>query len=303
MLVLGGLVEGFLLIVCVLIGVAFLTLFERKVLGYVQCRRGPGVVGAGGFLQPFADAVSLMISGYVGVGNSNYFMFMLVPICGLFLAVVMWLVAPFKFGFIDFSYGIIFFLVCSSLGVYIIMLAGWVSNSKYGLLGSYRAVAQTISYEVSMALILLLVVMLGEGYMFSLYEFILWPIVGWGFLVFMWVVTCVAELNRTPFDFAEGESELVSGFNVEFSGGEFALIFIAEYSNILLLSAVSVWVFMGENQVFKVMMMMMVVVWLRGVLVRYRYDKIMMLVWKGLLPVVMGILVYGVCLMFMVWVL
>nr|YP_010736698.1 NADH dehydrogenase subunit 1 [Heterophrynus longicornis]WEM34682.1 NADH dehydrogenase subunit 1 [Heterophrynus longicornis] len=295
MSVVGDLILGTLLIVGVLVGVAFLTLFERSVLGYIQIRSAPVVVGFSGILQPFSDAAKLFLSGGVSLMWGNMGMFILAPLGGLGLSLLLWMVYPLGGGLFDFSLGVLFFLVCSSLGVYGIMLAGWASNSKYSLLGSYRAVAQTISYEVSMMLILLVVSMTGGSYDFVDYIWEVWMLWGWLGLFFMWGVTCVAELNRTPFDFSEGESELVSGFNVEYSGGVFALIFISEYSNIMLMGLVSVLVFLGGSYLpLSVVGVVFWVVWVRGVFVRYRYDFMMMLIWKGLLPVVMGMLVASV---------
>nr|YP_010736711.1 NADH dehydrogenase subunit 1 [Charinus ferreus]WEM34695.1 NADH dehydrogenase subunit 1 [Charinus ferreus]WEM34708.1 NADH dehydrogenase subunit 1 [Charinus ferreus]WEM34721.1 NADH dehydrogenase subunit 1 [Charinus ferreus] len=281
----------------VLVGVAFLTLFERKVLGYVQCRSGPNSVGVCGVFQPFSDAMSLLSKEQVSVVGSNYFLYFLVPGGGLVLSLVMWFLFPLVEGFLDLRFGLLFFLCCSSLGVYFIMVGGWSSNSSYGVLGAYRAVAQTISYEVSMALILLLVVAFGAGFDFELYRFSLWFGVGWGLVFVAWLVTCLAELNRTPFDFAEGESELVSGFNVEYAGGLFALIFISEYANIFLLGLVTSLVFFGGGEV--VLSMLLVVVCflvMRGTVARYRYDKLMMLVWSSILfsVLMLLVLIFGV---------
>nr|YP_010872979.1 NADH dehydrogenase subunit 1 [Charinus carajas]WGV34173.1 NADH dehydrogenase subunit 1 [Charinus carajas]WGV34186.1 NADH dehydrogenase subunit 1 [Charinus carajas] len=289
-------------VVGVLVGVAFLTLFERKVLGYVQCRSGPNKVGVCGLFQPFSDALSLFSKERISMVGSNYFLYFVVPGGGLILSLVLWFLFPLLEGYLDLKFGLLFFLCCSSLGVYFIMMGGWSSNSKYGLLGAYRAIAQTISYEVSMALILLMVVLFGLSYDFSDYEFMLWFLVGWSLVFVVWVVTCLAELNRTPFDFAEGESELVSGFNVEYAGGLFALIFISEYANIFLLGTVTVLAFMGGAG-FVVSMMFVVLCFLvmRGTVVRYRYDSLMMLVWSSILYSVLMMIVVILGLLSMWW--
>nr|ANJ70629.1 NADH dehydrogenase subunit 1 [Pterostichus madidus] len=281
-----------LLVICVLVGVAFLTLLERKVLGYIQIRKGPNKVGFMGIPQPFCDAIKLFSKEQVYPLLSNYIMYYYSPIMSLFLSLLLWVIIPYYMIMFSFSLGMLFFLACTSLGVYTVMIAGWSSNSNYSLLGGLRAVAQTISYEVSLALILMSFMVLIES--FSLMEFMLYQKFIWMIflslpLSFVWFVSSLAETNRTPFDFAEGESELVSGFNVEYSSGGFALIFLSEYSSILFMSMLFCVMFLGSDLISILFFMKMVFlafsfIWVRGTLPRYRYDKLMYLAWKSFLP-------------------
>nr|YP_009537167.1 NADH dehydrogenase subunit 1 [Semibalanus balanoides]AYJ83647.1 NADH dehydrogenase subunit 1 [Semibalanus balanoides]AYJ83660.1 NADH dehydrogenase subunit 1 [Semibalanus balanoides]AYJ83673.1 NADH dehydrogenase subunit 1 [Semibalanus balanoides] len=280
-----------LLLICVLISVAFLTLLERKVLGYIQIRKGPNKVGLSGILQPFSDAIKLFTKEQTWSSVSNYMLYFFSPVFMFFMSLFLWTMMPFSTGFFDFEYGFFFFLCILSLGVYPLMIAGWSSNSKYALIGGLRAVAQTISYEVSLALVLLsFIIVVGE---YSLEDFVEYQssfyfIFFFYLLSLVWVVSCLAEMNRTPFDFAEGESELVSGFNVEYSAGGFALLFLGEYSMIILMSTVMVILFLGGSLslmfFLKVGFFISLVLWLRGTLPRYRYDKLMGLAWKSILP-------------------
>nr|ALO76141.1 NADH deshydrogenase subunit 1 [Aphodius sp. APH01] len=288
------------LIICVLVGVAFLTLMERKVLGYIQIRKGPNKVGYKGVLQPFSDAIKLFTKEQVFPYMSNISMYYLSPIFNLFLSLLLWMCMPLFTLMFNFNLGIMFFLCCSSLGVYTIMIAGWSSNSNYALLGGLRAVAQTISYEVSLFLILLSFLFLISSLNmidFFKYQEYLWLIFLCFPLCLMWVVSSLAETNRTPFDFAEGESELVSGFNVEYSSGGFALLFMAEYSSILFMSMFCCMLFLGGNFMsfsffVKLVLMAFFWVWVRGTMPRYRYDKLMYLCWKSFLPVSLNYLLF-----------
>nr|AGX31534.1 NADH dehydrogenase subunit 1 [Notochthamalus scabrosus]AGX31547.1 NADH dehydrogenase subunit 1 [Notochthamalus scabrosus]AGX31560.1 NADH dehydrogenase subunit 1 [Notochthamalus scabrosus]AGX31573.1 NADH dehydrogenase subunit 1 [Notochthamalus scabrosus]AGX31586.1 NADH dehydrogenase subunit 1 [Notochthamalus scabrosus] len=280
-----------LLLVCVLISVAFVTLLERKVLGYIQIRKGPNKVGFSGVLQPFSDAIKLFTKEQTWSSVSNYALYFFSPVFMFFMSLFLWVLIPYGTGFYDFEFGFFFFLCVVSLGVYPLMVAGWSSNSKYALLGGLRAVAQTISYEVSLALVLLsFIVLVGEYSMDDFMEFqsSFYLVFLFYLLSLVWVVSCLAEMNRTPFDFAEGESELVSGFNVEYSAGGFALLFLGEYSMIILMSTVMVMLFMGGSLNFffflKVGFFVSLVLWLRGTFPRYRYDKLMSLAWKSILP-------------------
>nr|YP_010952579.1 NADH dehydrogenase subunit 1 [Theretra silhetensis]WMQ52912.1 NADH dehydrogenase subunit 1 [Theretra silhetensis] len=297
MMILIGLL---ILILGVLIGVAYLTLLERKVLGYIQIRKGPNKVGLIGILQPFSDAIKLFTKETTYPNFSNYYCYYFSPIISFILSLVIWVLVPYYFNMISFSLGLMFFLCCTSMGVYTVMIAGWSSNSNYALLGGLRAVAQTISYEVSMALILLssIIMILDFNLMsFYYYQKMVWMMFMMIPLSLMWVSSMLAETNRTPFDFAEGESELVSGFNIEYSSGGFALIFLAEYSSILFMSILFVIIYMGGYELnlffyLKLSFISFLFIWVRGTLPRYRYDKLMYLSWKSYLPVSLNFLLF-----------
>nr|ALK60826.1 NADH dehydrogenase subunit 1 [Portunus sanguinolentus] len=292
-------VNYLILMICVLVAVAFVTLLERKILGYIQIRKGPNKVGYMGLLQPFSDAVKLFTKEQTMPIMSNFIVYYLCPVFSLFLSLLVWSVMPYDVGLVSFNMSILFFFCCLGMGVYSVMVAGWASNCKYSLLGSLRSVAQTISYEVSLALILLSFIMLLGG--FSLELFVKYQSHSWFMLMslplsMVWFASCLAETNRTPFDFAEGESELVSGFNTEYSSGGFALIFMAEYSSILFMSVLFVIIFMGSSPCsvsfyLKSMLIAFVFVWVRGTLPRLRYDKLMYLAWKSFLPVSINYLI------------
>ena len=282
-----------LILIGVLVGVAFLTLIERKILGYIQIRKGPNKVGVSGILQPFGDAVKLFTKEQSNPLIRNYLFYYFSPVFNLFLALILWLCIPFVSRFLNFNFGVLFFLCCSRLRVYTIIVAGWSSNSNYSFLGRLRSVAQTISYEVSLSLILLSFLFLVSGlslHNFYIYQRNVWFIFLCFPLCFMWLVSGLAETNRTPFDFAEGESELVSGFNVEYRRGGFALIFLAEYANILFIRMMCCLVFLGGDYgswffVVKLTLFSFFWLWARGTLPRFRYDKLMYLAWKTYLPV------------------
>nr|YP_010283894.1 NADH dehydrogenase subunit 1 [Chlorophorus annularis]ULA45462.1 NADH dehydrogenase subunit 1 [Chlorophorus annularis] len=296
--------SSFILVVFVLVGVAFLTLLERKVLGYIQIRKGPNKVGFIGLLQPFSDAIKLFTKEQTYPFMSNFNLYYFSPVVNLFLSLFLWMSIPFMTVNFSFSLSFLFFLSVSSLSVYTVMLAGWSSNSSYSLLGSLRSVAQTISYEVSLALILMSflflilsvnILELGKFQEYVWFLFFLFP------LCLMWLVSSLAETNRTPFDFAEGESELVSGFNVEYSSGGFAMIFLAEYSSILFMSILSCFLFLGGDLIswlffLKASFLSFFWLWVRGTLPRFRYDKLMYLAWKSYLPISLNFLVFFFCL-------
>nr|YP_010865954.1 NADH dehydrogenase subunit 1 [Cerapanorpa nanwutaina]WGT92187.1 NADH dehydrogenase subunit 1 [Cerapanorpa nanwutaina]WGT92252.1 NADH dehydrogenase subunit 1 [Cerapanorpa nanwutaina] len=294
------LIGSLLLIICVLVGVAFLTLLERKVLGYIQIRKGPNKVGFMGIPQPFCDAIKLFTKEQTYPILSNYVSYYFSPIFSLFLSLTVWLVMPYFTNLYTFNLGLMFFLCCTSLGVYTVMIAGWSSNSNYALLGGLRAVAQTISYEVSLALILLSFVFLIGNYSlmsFFYYQNYIWFIIITFPLALSWFASCLAETNRTPFDFAEGESELVSGFNVEYSSGGFALIFLAEYASILFMSMLFSVIFLGCDLMsfmffIKLTFLSFLFIWVRGTLPRFRYDKLMYLAWKSFLPLALNYLIF-----------
>uniref|UniRef100_A0AAU7VBA7 NADH-ubiquinone oxidoreductase chain 1 n=1 Tax=Stenopsocus tripartibilis TaxID=3074949 RepID=A0AAU7VBA7_9NEOP len=297
---LSTLINYILMIIFVLIGVAFLTLLERKVLGYIQIRKGPNKVGVIGMLQPFSDAIKLFSKETIAPYKSNYLVYYLCPLISFTLISVGWLIIPYFNVMVNFNFGFLFFMVCLSFSVYSIMVAGWSSNSSYALIGGLRAVAQTISYEVSLSFIFLnMLIMIGS---YSLLDFYFYQTFCWfifvSFPLFKLLFTSMlAETNRTPFDFAEGESELVSGFNVEYSSGGFALIFLAEYSSIMFMSMIIATVFFGAN--WNNIIFLMIIsfmsfgfIWMRGTLPRYRYDKLMNLCWKSFLPSSLFLLIF-----------
>nr|QAX27888.1 NADH dehydrogenase subunit 1 [Chilo suppressalis] len=289
-----------ILILGVLIGVAFLTLLERKVLGYIQIRKGPNKVGFIGILQPFSDAIKLFTKEQTYPSFSNYLVYYFSPVVSFILSLMIWMLIPYYYNLISFNLGILFFLCCTSMGVYTVMVAGWSSNSNYSLLGGLRAVAQTISYEVSLALILMssiLMIMSFNMMKFMVYQNLIWFIIIMIPLSMCWFSSSLAETNRTPYDFAEGESELVSGFNIEYSSGGFALIFLAEYSSILFMSLLMVLIYMGGYELtlgfyFKISLISFLFIWVRGTLPRYRYDKLMYLAWKMYLPISLNYLFF-----------
>nr|QCG71553.1 NADH dehydrogenase subunit 1 [Gasterophilus nigricornis] len=302
-------VSSLILVVFVLVGVAFLTLLERKVLGYIQIRKGPNKVGLAGIPQPFCDAIKLFTKEQTYPLTSNYISYYFSPVVSLFLSLIIWMCMPLFIKLFSFNLGLLFFLCCTSMGVYTVMVAGWSSNSNYALLGGLRAVAQSISYEVSLALILLSFIFLVGSYnmlMFYKYQLFVWFIFILMPISLVWLSISLAETNRTPFDFAEGESELVSGFNVEYSSGGFALIFLAEYSSILFMSMLFSVLFLGADVFslyfyFKLVFISFVFIWVRGTLPRFRYDKLMYLAWKSFLPLSLNFLLFFIGLKVMLF--
>ncbi len=310
----------FSLLLPLLISIAFFTLVERKVMASIQRRKGPNVVGWVGLLQPFSDGLKLLLKESILPSNSNIGIFIFAPILTFFLSLIGWLIIPLndKFVLVNLNVGLLYILAVSSLGVYGIIIAGWSSNSKYAFLGALRSAAQMISYEISMALILFPIIFISgslnlnsiicsqEKYWFC---FLFFP----SFLMFL--VSILAETNRTPFDLPEAEAELVSGYNVEYSAMGFALFFLAEYSNILLMSSLVVVFFLGGwilpfginslipsffSTAIKINFFVFFFIWVRATLPRYRYDQLMMLGWKCLLPLSLGyfLLIFGFILIF-----
>lgn len=285
-------IRSLILVIFVIVRVAFLTLLERKVLGYVQIRKGPNKIGYFGILQPFCDAIKLFTKEQILPFLSNRIIYYFSPVFSLFLSLFIWLCIPFLVKLYSFNLGVLFFFCCISFGVYIVILAGWSSNSAYALLGSLRSIAQTISYEVALVLILLSVLFLIGGFnlvYFELFQKNLWFLILFFPIGIMWVISRLAETNRTPFDFAEGESELVSGFNVEYGAGGFALIFLAEYASILFIRILFSILFLGSQVCsffffLKLNCIAFLFIWVRGALPRYRYDKLINMAWKSYLP-------------------
>nr|AWV84406.1 NADH dehydrogenase subunit 1 [Tettigades dumfriesi] len=287
-------------ILFILVGVAFLTLMERKVLSYIQIRKGPNKVGLMGILQPFSDAVKLFLKEQTMPALSNYFIYIISPIMGLFNSLLIWSIYPYLINCSSFNLGMLFFFCCTSMGVYSIMISGWSSNSNYSMLGCIRAIAQTISYEVSLVLIILCPVLMIESYNvldFFYFQYNIWFIYLMFPLSMCWISSSMAETNRSPFDFSEGESELVSGFNVEYSAASFAFIFLAEYSSIVFMSMLFCIMFLGSkiNSLMfpiQITIMSFLFIWVRGTLPRYRYDKLMYLAWKCYLPVSLNLFLF-----------
>jgi len=298
-----------------ILAVAYYTYFERKVIGYMQIRRGPNRIGPLGLAQPFADVFKLLLKEIILPENANKFLFLLAPVITLAPAFAAWAVIPFDDWMVlaDVDAGLLYILAMSSLGVYGLIIAGWASNSKYAFLGALRSTAQMVSYEISMGFALIGVLILAgtlnlreivlaqQGGVLDWYWFPLLP------LFVIYVISGVAETNRAPFDVAEGESEIVAGFHVEYSGSGFAVFFLAEYANMILISALTAlmftggWLspfegvpvlgdtFLGGGSIVwflaKTVFFMYLFLWFRATFPRYRYDQIMRLGWKVLLPI------------------
>nr|CAH2594112.1 NADH dehydrogenase subunit 1 [Physella acuta] len=288
---------------CILLGVAFYSLLERKVLSYIQIRKGPKMIGVMGLLQPISDAVKLFTKEMLLPYKTNYMMYWISPMVAFSLSMMFWIMYPMSSGTSTLNLSMIIFLVLSSLNVFGIMMSGWASNSKYAFLGAMRAMAQTISYEVSFVFIVLFVAFTssslsieemnsGFGYLFLFFPML---------MIFM--SSIMAETNRAPFDFAEGESELVSGFNIEYGGGTFVLLFLAEYSNILFMStlATSLMFNTGNTSIMMSSLLFTFVsilfLFSRGAYPRLRYDLLMSLCWKCYLPVSLCIIIMIVPIM------
>nr|ALE33065.1 NADH dehydrogenase subunit 1 [Plecotus macrobullaris] len=286
-------------IIPILLAVAFLTLLERKVLGYMQFRKGPNIVGPYGLLQPIADAIKLFTKEPLQPSTSSLTLFIIAPTLALTLALMMWVPLPMPHPLVNMNLGVLFMLALSSLAVYAILWSGWASNSKYALIGALRAVAQTISYEVTLAIIILSVLLLNGSFTLSTLAMTqehIWLILPSWPLAMMWFISTLAETNRAPFDLTEGESELVSGFNVEYAGGPFALFFLAEYANIIMMNVLTTILFLGsyKNLMFpemstisltiKTLLLTMFFLWIRASYPRFRYDQLMHLLWKNFLP-------------------
>lgn len=282
------------LIIILLIGVAFLTLLERKILGYVQYRKGPNKVGFWGLFQPFRDAIKLFNKEMFLILKSNQYIYYLCPLMRFVIIMIIWLIYPVFTNIYFINYSILIIVLFMGISGYRILLMGWVSNSSYSMLGSLRSVAQCLSYEVSFIIIIIIFIILSERY--SLLDFSKWQIyirnVIFMFPIFIvFFIRVLAELNRTPMDFIEGESELVSGFNIEYFRGGFALIFMGEYGIIIFFRFIIRFIFFEIRSVlvifFWINLFINIVIFMRGLLPRMRYDELMYLCWKIILPVVL----------------
>nr|AYQ22938.1 NADH dehydrogenase subunit 1 [Orthione mesoamericana] len=293
--------KALILIISVLLNTAFFTLLERKILGYIQTRKGPNKVGFKGFLQPFSDAIKLFTKVSHVPYFGNWVPYIVGPLMALSVSLMLWLVLPLEFSLLGAPLSMVLMFCLMSLAVYPIIAAGWSSNSKYALVGGVRAVAQTISYEVSLILVFVSFILfsgsLGLESLLeekSSYMFMALPV-----LSGVWVMCSLAETGRTPFDLPEGESELVSGFNTEYSGGPFAMFFLAEYSSVLFISLVSSILLFhpvgfnlpGLGAAF--LGFIIFFIWARGSLPRVRYDTLMQLTWKRFLPVTLAYLYFS----------
>lgn len=321
--ILWSLIKIVIVVVPLLLGVAYLTLAERKVIGYMQVRLGPNRVGFRGSLQPIADAIKLMFKEVIIPTNANRFLFLAAPVLAFVPALLVWAAIPFGPGVAisNMNGGLLYVLAIAGLGVYGIIVAGWASNSKYAFLGAMRAAAQLVAYEIAMGFALVGVLMLAQtlnlskiveaqagGGFWSWYWLPLFPF----FLVYF--ISGIAETNRAPFDVAEGESEIVAGFHVEYSGMAFALFFLAEYANMIFVSLLTTVLFLGGWYapintpmltwipgivwlLLKTAFLLYVFLWIRATFPRYRYDQIMRLGWKVFIPVTIAwIVIVGVAL-------
>nr|YP_009117169.1 NADH dehydrogenase subunit 1 [Perna perna]AJC00158.1 NADH dehydrogenase subunit 1 [Perna perna] len=292
--------------ICVLLAVGFFTLFERKVLAAIMIRKGPNKVGYMGLMQPFSDAGKLFCKEFIFPNYANLGPFYVAPGLMLGISLSLWIMYPMNFVDMMFVFSMLQFLATASVSVFGVMMAGWASNSKYALLGSVRSIAQSISYEIPFSLILFTITSVSFSFMFQ--EVMSWQescVVFFSMYLMgfsLWLVSILAENHRAPFDFVEGESELVSGFNVEYSGGGFAMIFMSEYSSMMFSSFVTSVMFFGGHELFVSVLTLFFIfffVWVRGTFPRMRYDKLMYLGWTifTIVPLVflMGVVVLGCC--------
>jgi NADH-quinone oxidoreductase subunit H len=308
----------------IILCVAYLTLAERKVIGFMQVRIGPNRVGPWGLLQPFADVLKLLVKEIIVPSGANKFLFILAPVLSIMPALAAWAVVPFNAELVlaRVDAGLLYVMAITSMGVYGVIVAGWASNSKYAFLGGLRSAAQIVSYEIAMGFALVCVLMMSGSLNLATIvteQKTAWGLLGWNliplfpmFLVYF--VAAVAETNRAPFDVAEGESEIVAGFHVEYSGTAFAVFFLAEYANMILVSTLAALMFLGgwlspvpfipdsfAWLLVKVAFLLFCFLWFRATFPRYRYDQIMRLGWKVFIPLTIVWLVLVGVLMRMPW--
>jgi len=286
-----------------ILGISFFTLFERKILGYIQLRKGPNKVRISGIPQPIADAIKLFSKEHTQPFKTNLSPFIIIPLLALILRITIWTLCPNINPFFFLSFRIITFIAISSINVFIPLIAGWASNSKYALLGAIRRLAQTISYEISIALIILAILLLYSSFSINSinFETFIYPSRIAIHLLFIWFISILAETNRAPFDFAEGESEIVSGFNIEYRRRGFALLFIAEYIAILVIRILTVSLFFsifflslwGQiNFALNTTFYAFLFIWVRGRFPRIRYDHLIFLTWKRFLPLTLTVVIF-----------
>jgi len=305
--ILFELTKFIIIAVPVLISVAYLTLAERKIIGYSQTRKGPNIVGLYGLLQPLADGVKLFSKEMLIPNHVSIFLYFFSPILALTLGLVVWGLMPLNHLSVmsDINLGILLIFALSSIGVYAILISGWSSNSKYAFMGALRAAAQMISYEVSIGLIIISVILCsGTMNLINIIhsqEQLIWFIFPLLPAAFMFFISCLAETNRAPFDLTEGESELVSGYNVEYSSMTFALFFLAEYSHIIFMSFLFTILFLGGWSLIlnysllffiKSTLIVFLFVWVRTSFPRLRYDQLMALLWKTYLPLSLALIIF-----------
>lgn len=283
-------IKGIEILIPIIISIALLTLGERKVLGSIQRRVGPNIIGYWGLLQPITDGVKLILKESIMPNKSNYYYFLIAPLATFAISLLLWAVIPFNKDIIvyDTNYSILYILAVSSISIYGILYGGWSSNSKYAFLGTMRAISQLISYEVSIGIILISVISLNSS--FNLIEILnsqiyIWNIVALWPIFIMFIISILAETNRTPFDLLEAESELVAGFLVEYSSIIFAAFYLGEYGIILLMSTLTSILFFGLPGVSIFTLLIVIsIIWIRATLPRLRYDQLMNLGWTKILP-------------------
>uniref|UniRef100_A0AAU6PC03 NADH-ubiquinone oxidoreductase chain 1 n=1 Tax=Tituria planata TaxID=3133672 RepID=A0AAU6PC03_9HEMI len=285
-----------IMLLMILISVGFFTLMERKLLSYMQTRKGPNKTGMLGILQPFSDGMKLFLKEFTLPMNSNTMIFYISPMFGLIQSMMAWMLFPYFINYSEFNLGFLFFLTILSMSIYVMIISGWSSNSYYSMIGAIRSISQAISYEVTLSMILMMYFLLLESYSFN--EMFLIQKKQWMMFLLLpislvWITCCLAENNRSPFDFSEGESELVSGFNVEYGSLGFAMLFISEYSSIIFMSLITSLLLMGGNYFsfsffLKTTMMCFLFVWIRSSVPRYRYDLLMYIAWKCFLPMTLN---------------